>query len=340
MLGYSNASRVPDRTFLCTTMSSPDRVELVRNAVAFLSDPKAQASPLAQKLQFLEAKGLSPPEVDMALKQAAINASGPAPVGYPGAYNPYGPPPQRWDWRDYFITGVVSGAVAYGAVSLFKKYLLPHLQPPESTAYEQDRDALTAQFDAAEALLKEIQAETASVRAAVEEQKETIDRTTQDVQTVVSEMREGEIKTRDELREVREEINNIREMLPKMIEKNKDSQTQSLGELQQELKSLKALLLSRGPATPGTPSSPMPILGRPTIPSWQLASTPATPSAPLVQANGSQESASSLDKGKGVDRRRHRRYLKPPRHIYLIASVAYFLAYPEIQHIPLTLASE
>jgi peroxin-14 len=87
-----------------------------------------------------------------------------------------------------------------------------------------------------------------------------------------------------------------------MIEKNKDSQTQSLGELQQELKSLKALLLSRGPATPGTPSSPMPILGRPTIPSWQLASTPATPSAPLVQANGSQESASSLDKGKGVDR--------------------------------------
>lgn len=85
-----------------------------------------------------------------------------------------------------------------------------------------------------------------------------------------------------------------------MIEKNKDSQTQSLGELQQELKSLKALLLSRGPATPGTPSSPMPILGRPTIPSWQLASTPA---APPVQANGSQESASSLNsKGKGVDR--------------------------------------
>ena len=115
-------------------------------------------------------------------------------------------------WASYSIECGIRGWHS----SFSQKYLLPHLQPPESTAYEQDRDALTAQFDAAEALLKEIQAETASVRAAVEEQKETIDRATQDVRAVVSEMREGEIKTRDELREVREEINNIREMLPKV----------------------------------------------------------------------------------------------------------------------------
>jgi peroxin-14 len=56
-----------------------------------------------------------------------------------------------------------------------------------------------------------------------------------------------------------------------MIEKNKETQSQSLAELQQELKSLKALLLSRGPVS--IPSSPLPISGRPTIPAWQLAST-------------------------------------------------------------------
>ena len=102
--------------------------------------------------------------------------------------------------------------------SLFsvQKYLLPHLQPPTATAYEEDRDALNAQFDAAEALLKEIQNETAAVRAAVEEQKEKIDKTTEDVKAVVAELREGEAKTRDEMREVREEVNNIREMLPKV----------------------------------------------------------------------------------------------------------------------------
>ena len=55
-----------------------------------------------------------------------------------------------------------------------------------------------------------------------------------------------------------------------MIEKNKESQNQSLNELQQELKSLKALLLNR-PAS--APVSSLPILGRPSIPAWQLGSS-------------------------------------------------------------------
>ncbi|KAF5313193.1 hypothetical protein D9619_003231 [Psilocybe cf. subviscida] len=277
-------------------MSSPDRSELISNAVAFLSDPKAQASPVTQRIQFLEAKGLTPPEIDHALRQAAlVNQTAPVPYGAQQyGSNPYGvpqmPPAHRWDWRDYFITAVVSGAVTYGAVSLFKKYLLPHLQPPTSTAYEEDRDALTAQFDAAEALLKEIQSETAAIKSAVEEQKEKIDQTTDDVKAVVVEMRAGETKTRDEMREIRDEVTNIREMLPKMIEKNKESQNMSLAELQQELKSLKALLLSRGPTT-STPASPLPLTGRPSIPAWQLASSPST--TPSVHANGFTSSMSS-----------------------------------------------
>ncbi|KAF8203594.1 peroxisomal membrane anchor protein conserved region-domain-containing protein [Pholiota molesta] len=255
-------------------MSTPDRQELIRNAVAFLADPKSQTSPVSQRIQFLEAKGLTPAEIDLALKQATFasaNQSVQAPYTASYAPNQYPvshlPVNQRWDWRDYFITAVVSGAVTYGAVTLFKKYLLPHLQPPSSTAYEEDRDALSAQFDAAEALLKEIQAETASVRAAVEEQKERIDQTTEDVKAVVIELRDGESRTRDEMREIREEVTNIREMLPKMIEKNKESQNQSLAELQQELKSLKALLLSRGSTTSSTPASPLPILEDPSSPS-------------------------------------------------------------------------
>jgi len=220
------------------------------------------------------------------------------PYQAPYPYNPYavvGPlPPHQWDWRDYFITAVVSGTVAYGAAAMFRKYLLPHLQPPTSTAYEGDRDALTAQFDAAEALLKEIQEETAAVRLAVEEQKEKVELTIQNVEAAVKEMRDGESKTRDEMREIRDEVNNVREMLPKMIEKNKESQTHSLAELQQELKSLKALLLSRGPGL-STPTTLPALTGRPSIPAWQLASTnpsngvsdsgPAT-SLPVPTSNG------------------------------------------------------
>ncbi|KAJ3823617.1 peroxisomal membrane anchor protein conserved region-domain-containing protein [Lentinula raphanica] len=244
-----------------------DREELIRNAVAFLSDPKSQSSPLAQRIQFLEAKGLTPPEIDLAVRQASNqSAATPYHPGFPPAYGlPY--PSQQWDWRDYFITAVVSGTV---------KYLSPHLQPPETTVYEDDRDALTAQFDVAEALLKEIQAETMAVKQAVEEQKEKVDKTTKDVEAVVSDMRIAEARTRDEMREVRDEINTIRDMLPKMLEKNKDSQNQSLAELQQELKSLKALLLSRGP-TMSSAVPPPPLVGRPSIPAWQLAGSTNNP---------------------------------------------------------------
>ena len=86
------------------------------------------------------------------------------------------------------------------------------------TAYECDRDALTSQFDVpAEALLKEIQTETVAVRATVENQQERVDKVTADVEDVVQQMREADLRTRDELHEIRNEVNKIRVMLPKVV---------------------------------------------------------------------------------------------------------------------------
>ena len=61
-----------------------------------------------------------------------------------------------------------------------------------------------------------------------------------------------------------------------MLEKNKESQTQSLAELQQELKSLKALLLSRNANVPSGFSTPV-IPSKPQIPPWQLSGSPTNP---------------------------------------------------------------
>jgi len=154
------------------------------------------------------------------------------------------------------------------------------------------------------------------VKVAVEEQKSHVERVTQDVEAAVKEMRESEVKTRDEMREIRSEVTNIHEMLPKvrlvkyyalsmssfvvqMIEKNKEAQSQSLGELQQELKSLKALLLSRGPATPSTPTIPSfpSYPAKPSIPAWQLAAGDSRSSTPPAQIL----SPSLNGKGKEVD---------------------------------------
>ena len=54
-------------------------------------------------MQFLEAKGLTPAEIDIALKQAASFAASQAP--YSNAYGPnHYPYTSRWDWRDYFVS--------------------------------------------------------------------------------------------------------------------------------------------------------------------------------------------------------------------------------------------
>jgi len=265
---------------------SQDRSELFRNAIEFLSDPKSQSAPMSQRVQFLEAKGLSPVEIEDAMRisyqqpPAGLSNHSRSSPHLPQSqfYNTL-PSRQPWDWRDYFILTVVSGSIAYGAISLAKKYLLPHLRPPNSTAYEADRDALTAQFDAVDAMLASIQSETTFIRTAVDAQEQKILEATQEVQQVTTLLKEAEAQTRDDVREVREEVAHIREMLPKMIDKQKESQNQSLGELQQELKSLKALLLSRNPTVGSTPSPSGSSLnlsaGRPSIPPWQLASSGA-----------------------------------------------------------------
>ncbi len=73
---------------------------------------QAQASPLAQRVQFLEAKGLTGPEIEEAMRQA--NRPGPHPSHiqqppYGPVYGPlpYAPQPNPvWDWRDYFVRAI------------------------------------------------------------------------------------------------------------------------------------------------------------------------------------------------------------------------------------------
>jgi peroxin-14 len=64
---------------------------------------------MSQRIQFLEAKGLTGPEIDVAVKQASsLNQT--APQTHLAPYMPvYSDPPypvaprHSWDWRDYFV---------------------------------------------------------------------------------------------------------------------------------------------------------------------------------------------------------------------------------------------
>jgi len=208
---------------------------------------------------------------------------------------------------------VVSGGFLFGAYSFARKYLLPHLKPPSASAYELDHDALTAQFDEVSKLISSIESETSAQRSALEEQREKVDNAIDKLQLAINETRDAEARTKADLRDIREEVNNVREMLPKMLEKNKDAQSQALLDLQQELKSLKALLLSRsGPPISSLHSASAPIgsttatppLTRPSIPPWQLASSPITP-APVAAGRTEPTTGApipaTIDKGKGKE---------------------------------------
>lgn len=258
----------------------------MQQAISFLSDPHTRSSTLVQRIQFLESRGLTGDEITRAItiaNQSIVNGgqvpytAGPATL--PGQ-NPVHVP---WDWRDYFIAAVVSGSALFGAYAIAKNYMFPHLKPPTVSAYEADKEALTAQFEAAEQILKEMQAETQAMKATLEEQREKVDTAVQEVTEAVEEMRKGETEVRDEMREIRAEVNNMQEMLPKMLERVKDQERLSYGELQQELKSLKALLLSsRDANTSAATTSIFSQIGKkPSIPAWQLAQSSSASSTPV-----------------------------------------------------------
>ncbi|WWC65032.1 uncharacterized protein I303_107646 [Kwoniella dejecticola CBS 10117] len=332
-----------------SSSSSSNRHELIRNAVLFLNDPKVASSSLTSRIQFLESKGLNEPEIQQALSQAAQGASSiegsiperprdPAPrYGYnqaTGREYGYGygqgvmhpPEPPRRDWRDLFIMAVISGGVVYGLSVLAKKYLLPHLQPPSTTSFQDTSSSLTAQYDEASRLLTELTEQTSALQLSIQEDKERVNGVIEEVEDSLKNVKNSEEKWREEMRDIRSEVESVRELVPKLIEKHSASQSSALSDLQNELRSLKTLLLARqgqgqnqasSPQTNGT-SSPSGGVSSTTaaanalltprgkgIPAWQLPSPSASPSASA--SGGSSLSGSAVlseaeenhvDKGK------------------------------------------
>lgn len=99
--------------------------ELMSSAIQFLQDPSTAQSSLANKIAFLESKGLTASQIQVALAQAAA-----APVSSPygqqqGSGQYYGSRlgnrvEFERDWRDWFIMSVVAGSAGFLALSLLK----------------------------------------------------------------------------------------------------------------------------------------------------------------------------------------------------------------------------
>ena len=101
--------------------SPTSRSALVSSAISFLRDPTTASSPLAQRIAFLESKGLSPQEIEHAMQSASSTAPQQQSFGNPRrGFAQGGPPGSEFDrdWRDWFIMAVVGGGVGWVAVKL------------------------------------------------------------------------------------------------------------------------------------------------------------------------------------------------------------------------------
>ncbi|GAA5829701.1 hypothetical protein JCM5353_005202 [Sporobolomyces roseus] len=267
-----------------------DRTALLSSAISFLRDPSTASSPLAQRIAFLESKGLNQQEIEQALSAANggplmpyNNNGGGRAQGAIGGFS-RGREFER-DWRDYFIMSVVGGGVGWLAVKLAQKFLLPSLQPPSETDLEASQKALEAKYDEAAELLRTLQLSTDAVAESLDEQKVAVERELDEVKKAVEEMREGEKKRDEWARGVQRQVDEMAKSLPTLLEKHSSTQASSLTDLQSELKSLKSLLIARRP-TPSSPSSSSPSLSSSTSTTTPFGGAPRTPSLPAWQRKG------------------------------------------------------
>ncbi|ORY93503.1 peroxisomal membrane anchor protein conserved region-domain-containing protein [Syncephalastrum racemosum] len=273
------------------------REDLIQSAVSFLADPKVQSAPLAKKVSFLESKGMTSEEINEAMSRAngtsssaattaTASAPGLPPQAAAGGQMVIQPPPvpQRpsYDWRDIFIAAVLAGGVGYGVWTLAKRVFGPWFKVPTSEELEEDKEKLDAQFQAVEDSLKEIKDQTNDALVKVSSQSDKVDESLAMLEGVLKDLKQGDALRDDEFKSVKADVDSLKELVPKMLDRNKEAQSAVLNDLQNEIKSLKSLLLARRPTTPGSSLLDQPQQQQSTdaaIPGAgaAAASSPATP---------------------------------------------------------------
>lgn len=136
-----------------------------------------------------------------------------------------------------------------------QRYIAPLIAPPTPPQLQQDKESIDEQFSRAFALLDQLAADTAGLKAAEDVRTERLDTTLRDVEDVVAELKTSSRRRDDETRRITDEVKRLKDSIPKAIEGAREGNEKRLKELGSELKSLKVLLGNRlGSAAPSTPT--------------------------------------------------------------------------------------
>ncbi|KAH6595896.1 hypothetical protein BASA61_003650 [Batrachochytrium salamandrivorans] len=229
------------------------REDLVANAVKFLRDPKVQTAPLAKRLAFLETKGMTSAEIEAALARATMMASNTAAVASDL------PPLPPKDLTAAYPTA----AMTYGAFLLVENYIKPLMIFPTSAVIKADTERIETQLGAASQSVDLVRVQTLDVIKAIESNADDLQKSLTGMAETIKSLEDADEKRDGQIDRMDQEMASIKAMVVKMTDRSKDHQDEVLTELQNELKSLKSLLLNRriaigNTAAPCTSSQPGP----------------------------------------------------------------------------------
>jgi len=198
------------------------------------------------------------------------------------------------DWRDWFIMATVSGGVGYGLYYLTKRYVYPLIAPPTPPQLEADKASIDEKFAEAFDILDTLKADTAALKSAEEDRKARVDAALEEVESVVQDLKNAGKRREDESKRVGDEVRGLRDLIPKALEGQKESQKKALEDLQTELKSLKQLVVNR--TALARPSYvPTGNIGTPPLDPGAASNTPS--SAAQSAINGLSAAAQGLGTG-------------------------------------------
>lgn len=185
----------------------------------------------------------------------------------------------------------VSGGVGYGLYYLTKRYVYPLIAPPTPPQLEADKASIDDKFAQAFDILDTLKDDTAALKNAEEERKARVDAALAEVESVVQDLKNAGKRREDESKRVGDEVRGLRDLIPKALEGQKESQKKALEDLQTELKSLKQLVMNRTAAA------------RPSyVPSGNIGTPPLDPGAAAAAASpsaGAAPPAPILGSGSG-----------------------------------------
>lgn len=139
----------------------------------------------------------------------------------------------------------VLGGVSYGLYFTAKRYIIPLIAPPTPPQLESDKVHVDESFERAFALLEQLSTDTTALKEAEEQRTNRLDAALEDLEDTIKLMKEADRRRDDDARRNADEIRGLRDLIPKALDANKETQEQRLRELGTELKSLKTLVGNR-----------------------------------------------------------------------------------------------